>query len=107
LSLYRLLHHLTARGAIIRMHTFLKFTVGDLIVWWELEELTNFVGDPDPVGGGIKLPHAELRRFGGKGNALLDFMQRSLLPKQFCDINTRADVTGKLSLCVVARDSVV
>src|SRR5262245_24671138 len=107
MSLYRSPHDPFAACSIIRVHTFLELAVRDLIVWRELKELTNFVGDPDPVGDGIKLPHPELRGFGGKRNAFLELMERSLLSKQVCDIHTWADVASKRAVRVITGHSVI
>ena len=69
------------------MHTLFEFIVGDFTVRRELKELTNFLGDPNPVGGGIKLPYPELCGLRGNCNPLLELIQRSLLFKQVCHIN--------------------
>jgi hypothetical protein len=86
--LYRSPHDAIATCSIILVYTFLELNVANLTLCRELKELTDFVGDPHPVGGRIELPHPELRGFVGKGNALLELMQRSFLSKQVCDINT-------------------
>src|SRR5262245_14333134 len=73
-SPYRFPRDPIASCSVVRVHTFLELAVANLPLCRELKELTNFVGDPESVGGGIEFPRTEMGSFGGEGDAFLEFV---------------------------------